>query len=115
MHKADAVRLRHMLEAAREAISFLTGRTRPGLDRDRMLTLALVRCVEVIGEAASRVSSETRAQYPNIPWTEMVGARNWLIHAYFDINLDRVWDTITDDLPRLIAELEKISLEENQG
>jgi len=67
--------------------------------------------IEIIGEAAARISPETKGRCPEIPWTSIVGARNWLIHAYFDINLDRVWDTITDDLPKLVVELKKIPLE----
>ena len=76
-----------------------------------MLSMAITRCIEIIGEAAARISPETKARRPEIPWTSIVGARNWLIHAYFDINLDRVWDTITVDLPKLVTELKKIPLE----
>jgi len=108
MQKPDIMRLRHMLEAAREAISFLHGRSRKDLERNRMLALALVRCIEVIGEAATRVSAETKVRYTTIPWPDITGMRNWLIHAYFDVNLDRIWDTVTDDLPPVIAELETI-------
>jgi len=115
MQKPDAVRLRHMLEAARDAVSFARGRTRQELDQDRMFAFALVRCIEVIGEAAARVSSETKAGYASIPWAHVIGMRNWLIHAYFDISLDRLWDTITDDLPPLIAELEKLPLQDAEG
>jgi uncharacterized protein with HEPN domain len=110
MCKADAVRLRHMMEAAQEALSFAQGRTRQDLDRDRMLSMAIARCIEIIGEAVQRISPGTKARYPAIPWAQIVGARNWLIHAYFDINLDRVWDTIADNLPKLIAESKKIPL-----
>jgi uncharacterized protein with HEPN domain len=70
---------------------------------DRVLTLALIKCIEIIGEAASRVSHETQAAHPEIPWPDIVGMRNRLIHVYFDIDLDRVHDTITSDLPPLIA------------
>lgn len=97
-----------MLEAATEAASFIRGYTRDSLTEDRKLALALVRCIEIIGEAASTVSDECRGAHPQIPWASIVGMRNRLIHAYFDIDLDRVWDTIVDDLPSLIAELEKI-------
>ena len=97
-----------MLEAAREAISFTRGSTRDALNQDRKLALALVKCVEIIGEAAAKVSDECRGAHPKIPWASIVAMRNRLIHAYFDIDLDRVWDTITDDLPPLVAELEKI-------
>lgn len=74
-----------------------------------MLALSLVRCIEIIGEAASRVSGETRMLVPQIPWPDLVGMRNRLVHAYFDIDLDRVWDTVLDDLPPLIAQLEELT------
>jgi uncharacterized protein with HEPN domain len=108
MPKSDDVRLRHMRDAAREAISFTKGRTRDHLNQNRMLVLSLVKCVEIVGEAAAQVTAETRTQYPSIPWADIVGMRNRLIHAYFDVDLDRVWDTVTDDLPPLIVELEKV-------
>ena len=108
MPKNDVVRLRHMLGAATEALSFARGYTRSELDRNRMLTLSLVKSIEIIGEAAANVSAETRGRYSEIPWLSIIGIRNRLIHAYFDINLDRVWDTVTEDLPPLIAALEKI-------
>jgi len=107
MQKTDTVRLRHMLDAAREALAFAQGRSRADLDKDRMLVLALVKSIEIVGEAASKVSPETRLAVPGLPWSSIVGMRNRLIHAYFDIDLDRVWDTITDDLPPLITELER--------
>jgi len=108
MQKDDAVRLRHMLEAAREALSFAQGRTRQDLDTDRMLTFSLVKAIEILGEAAARTSDDLRNQYPSIPWPQITAMRNRLIHAYFDINLDRIWDTVTDDLPPLVADLEQI-------
>ena len=95
-----------MIEAAREAQDFARGHVRSDLDSNRMLALALVRLIEIIGEAASRVSEETRAHVPNIPWTFVVAMRNRLIHGYFDIDLDRVWDTVSDDLPPLIVAVE---------
>lgn len=108
MRKDDLVRLRHMLEAAKEAVSFAQNRTRSALDSDRMLTLSLVKSIEIIGEAAARVTKECQQRYPEIPWSNIIAMRNRLIHAYFDIDLDRVWDTVTDDLPPLIASLERI-------
>ncbi|MBI5488647.1 MAG: DUF86 domain-containing protein [Deltaproteobacteria bacterium] len=108
MRPDDLVRVRHMLDAAREAVSFARDRSRADLDRDRMLTLSLVKSIEIIGEAASKVADETRHQHPAIPWAEIVGMRNRLIHAYFDIDLDRVWDTVVADLPPVAAELERI-------
>jgi uncharacterized protein with HEPN domain len=70
------------------------------------LTLALLKCVEIIGEAAARVGKSTRTRHPALPWTDIVGMRNRLVHAYFDIDLALLWTTVTDDLPLLIAELE---------
>ena len=108
MRKDDRVRLQHMLDAANEALTFTKGRIRADLDNDRMLVLSLVRELEIIGEAASKVSQETRSQTSAVPWQDIIGMRNRLIHAYFDVDLDTVWSTVTKDLPFLKAELEKI-------
>ena len=108
MPKDDLVRLRHMLDAAREAVSFSTGRSRSDLDAERMLVLSLVKSLEIIGEAASRVSATYRDGHPEIPWLDIIGMRHRLIHAYYDVNLDIVWRTVVDDLPPLIASLEKL-------
>jgi uncharacterized protein with HEPN domain len=104
----DLVRLRHMLEAAQVATEFIQGETRESLDKDRKLVFAVVRAIEIVGEAASKVSPGFRDAHPLIPWKVIVGMRNWVIHAYFDVNLDIVWDTATKNLPALIVELEKL-------
>jgi uncharacterized protein with HEPN domain len=101
MRPDDRIRLVHMLEAVREALSFARNRGRADLDVDRMLLRALVKDIEIVGEAASRVSDDTRAELPRIPWAAIVATRNRLIHAYFDINLDVLWETIAVDLPAL--------------
>ena len=108
MSEIDYVRVRHILDAAREAVSFSNGRCRADLDTDRKLNLSLVRLLEIIGEAARSLSQEFRQEHPDLPWKSMVGIRDRLIHGYFDINLDVVWETITEDLPPLIAQLKKI-------
>jgi uncharacterized protein with HEPN domain len=108
MSKDDLVRVRHMLDAAREAQSFLGGRSREALKQDRLLTLSLVRLVEVIGEAASQTSKDFQRGHPEIPWAVIVAMRNRLIHAYFDVDTDRVWDTVVEDLPPLVRALEHI-------
>jgi len=105
--EADRARLAHMLDAAREAVAFLTDRGRADLDADRMLSLAVVRSIEIVGEAAANVGSETRSSMPGIPWAAVVGMPNRLVHAYFSVDADRVWDTVRDDLPPLISELER--------
>ncbi len=96
-----------MLDAAREAVTFIAGMTAQDLRSDRILSLALVKCIEIIGEAATKVTNETRAAYPQIPWADIVGMRHRLIHLYFDVDLERVCDTIAVDLPPLIESLEK--------
>ena len=108
MRKEDDVRLRHMLDAAREALGFVQGRNRVDLNSDRQLVLALVKAIEIIGEAAFRTSENSRAQFPEIRWEDIVGMRHRLVHAYFDINLDVLWKTVQDDLAPLIACLEQV-------
>lgn len=108
MRKDDVIRLRHMLDAAQEACSFAVGRVREDLDIDRQLTLSLVKDIEIVGEAASRISADCRSAYPEIPWQDIVAMRNRLIHGYFDIDLDIVWRTVIEELPSLIAVLDHI-------
>ncbi|MDT5121730.1 MAG: hypothetical protein QOC96_1212 [Acidobacteriota bacterium] len=110
MSKPDrgAAALRHMLDHAQEAVSFVQGRTRADLYADRLLNLALVRLLEIIGEAAGRVPEEMRAQHPEIPWTQIVGLRNRLTHGYDSVDLDILWQIISRDLPPLITSLEAI-------
>ena len=102
------VRLRHMLDHAREAVEMARGRTREDLDADRMLSLALTRLVEVIGEAASRVPPDTRSRFPEIPWRQIIGTRNRLIHGYQEVSHDVLWSIVSGDLPPLIENLERI-------
>ncbi len=108
MNSDDLVRLLHMLEASREAVEFLKDQQRDVLNQDRKLALALVKDIEIIGEAASRVSEECQQNYAQIPWPQIIAMRNRLIHAYFEIDLEIVWKTVTEDLPPLIIELEKL-------
>ena len=108
MRRDDEIRLSHMLDAAREAVSFARGRVCGDLEIDRQLVLSLVKDVEIVGEAAAQVTEPTRTQLPEIPWQEIVGMRNRLVHAYFSINLDIVWQTVQEDLPTLIAKLERL-------
>jgi uncharacterized protein with HEPN domain len=105
MRAEDRVRLSHMVEAAESAVQFLAGRQRPDLDEDRLLLFAVVRAIEVLGEAASQVSAETRATHAGIPWRAIVGMRNRLIHAYFEINTETVWQTVTQEIPTLLPQL----------
>ena len=109
MRKDDAIRLRHMVDAAEEAISFASDRKREDLDLDRMLALSLVKEIEIIGEAASKVADACRTAHPEIPWPSIVTMHHRLIHGYFNINLDIVWATVTEELPPLVINL-KVAL-----
>ncbi len=102
----DAERLRHMRDASREALDFVRGRRLDQLSGDRMLALALVKCIEIVGEAASNVSQPTRARFPGIPWADAIAMRNRLIHGYHDVDEVRVWNTVTQDLVALLPLVE---------
>ena len=84
----DTVRIRHMLDYARETVTLVQGRSRRALESDRVFSLALVRLLEIVGEAASRVSQEARLQYARIPWWQVVNLRNRLIHGYYEVDFD---------------------------
>lgn len=104
----DQVSMRHMLDHARQAYEMASGRKRSDLESDRMLQLALTRLVEIVGEATSRVSISTREKHCEVPWPDIVGMRNRLIHGYDVVDLDLLWNTVETDLPSLIAQLEAI-------
>lgn len=100
--------LKDMLSHTREAVDLLGESSREELGRNRVMQLALTRLVEIIGEAANRVSQATQQTTTEIPWPQIVGMRNRLIHGYDVIDNDLLWDTVTDDLPPLITALQKI-------
>lgn len=98
-----------MLSHAREAVDLLGKTNREQLEDNRTLQLALTRLIEILGEAANRVSKTTRGRHPEIPWHKIVGMRNRLIHGYDVTDTDILWDTITDDLPPLIEKLNELT------
>jgi uncharacterized protein with HEPN domain len=104
----DTISMRQMLDYAREARSMAQGRKRSDLDSDLMFQYALTHLVEVVGEAAGRVSLPTRDRHPKISWPDLVGMRNRLVHAYDAVDLNLLWDTVINDLPILITALEEI-------
>lgn len=104
--KSDLIRLRHMLGAAEKALRFTRGKTRADLDRDEQLSLALVRILEIIGEAAAKVTVDCQTRNPAVPWKDIVGTRNRLIHGYEEVDLDIVWQIVSGDLPGLVDDLE---------
>lgn len=105
MKPDDRIRLRHMADALTSIGRFVAGRQRQDLDNDQMLAYALVHALQIVGEAASKITTETRAMHPAIPWAEIIGMRHRLVHAYIDIDLDLVWTTATEAAPALLAQI----------
>ena len=108
MSPDDAIRIRHMLEAIDLVDGFVRDRIAEDLKSDAMLRLALTRAIEIVGEAAARVTPDGRALAPTVPWQAMVGMRNRLVHAYFDVDCNILWTTATDSLPRLAPSLRNL-------
>ena len=109
----DSSYLLDILIASREARQFVSGLTQQQFEQSRLHQNAVIKALETIGEAASRVSSETIAANPGIPWSEMKGMRNRLIHGYFEVDVAKVWDTVQRDLPPLIAAIDPLVPPEN--
>jgi uncharacterized protein with HEPN domain len=104
----DTIRMRHMLDHALEAVRYGGGKSSREIETDRLLNLAIVRLLEIIGEAAGRVSSETREAHSHIPWRATINLRNRLIHGYDTVDYEVVKQIIEDDLPPLIVQLTAI-------
>ena len=104
----DRVSLVDMLIHAREAVDLLGEASEDELKSNRVMQLALMRLVEIVGEAANRVSLTTQQRHPEIPWPLIIGMRNRIVHEYDNVNLNVLWDTITNELPPLISQLEAI-------
>jgi len=108
MKPDDRVRLMHIADALRNAIRFIERRSREDLEKDAMLAFAVTHALQIVGEAASKISQETRDQNPQIPWTDIIGMRHRLVHAYVDIDPDIVWSTVTEYAPELLAQANAI-------
>ena len=102
----DNAYLLDILEAARLALDYVGKKTKEEFLNDSQCQDAVIRRIEIIGEAAGRVSDETKSTFPNLPWSEMVGMRNVMIHDYDDVDMVIVWETVQNDLPPLISALE---------
>lgn len=109
----DHVALTDMRNHAEEAVKLLGEVCLNDLAKERVVELALRKLVEIVGEAANRVSKETQRSHQSIPWPQIVGVRNRLVHGYDDISLERLWNTIKYELPLLIKQLDSIIGEEN--
>lgn len=104
----DLVRVRHMIDASQTALDFMKEESRESLEEDVKLSFAVVRALEIVGEAASKLTAEFKREHSEIAWGDIVGMRNRLIHAYFEIDYDVVWKTVTLDLPSLLSQLVSI-------
>ena len=102
-----------MLDHAKEAVEMTRGRARTDLDENRMLNLAVVRLVEIVGESCNRIPKDFRNEHPDIPWREISGVRVKLAHAYDSIDFDILWDIVQNDLPTLIEQL-NVLIEEKE-
>lgn len=110
----DTVPMRHMLDHARRAVAVAKQRSRADLNGDWLLQLALRQVIQIVGEAANRVSREGQARYPEIPWRSAIAARNRIVHGYDVIDYDIVWQIVSEEFPLLIAALER-ALSERQN
>lgn len=109
MNEQDEVLLRDILDAARRALGFVDGKTRDALDADNYLIgFAVVRAIEIIGEAASKLTAETRLRYAGVEWRNVMGMRNRIVHDYTNVDYDIVWYTVQENLPELAGYLESI-------
>jgi uncharacterized protein with HEPN domain len=104
----DLAYLWDMLQASREALEFSRGVTLEAFLQDRKLQLAIERAVEIVGEAASRISLELREAHAEIPWRKVIAQRNVLAHEYGDVEPALVWELVTDHLPKLVAQIEPL-------
>lgn len=97
-----------ILESSKLAVNYLKKISFQEFTRDTAIQDAVIRRIEIIGEAPNRISDISRQMYVHLPWIEMKGMRNLLIYDYDEIDLKEVWNTVKNDLPSLIKEIEKI-------
>lgn len=108
MPKGDLLYLGHMLDVSLQAVAKVENKSREDFDQDENLRLALTHLIQIIGEAARRVSPESRQRYPFIPWTDIIGMRHKVVHDYLGVDFDVVWAVATIDLPELVTLLKPI-------
>jgi uncharacterized protein with HEPN domain len=104
----DQTRLSHIKDACQQIQVFLEGKTKENFEADNQLQLAITRLVEIVGEASSKITKEFQAQHPEIPWVLIISMRNRLVHAYFEIDFDVLWDTATVSIPVLLKQIETL-------
>ena len=107
MKLEDKIRIQHMIDAANEALAFAAEVNEKEFSENRMLILSIIKDIEIIGEAASKVTEETKLKFTQVPWKDIIGMRNRLIHGYFDVDIKLVWNTVHKNLPSLINVLKQ--------
>lgn len=107
----DIITLRQMLDHTEEAVTLAGTRMRSELESDRIFFLALLKLVEIVGEAATRVSQKTQEAHTEIPWREIIGTRNRLIHGYDNVDYDILWNIVTLDFPMLAQQIKNLLAE----
>ena len=107
----DKARIAHILEASEDLSVFLSGKNRADLSSDKLLRYAVIRAIEIIGEASSQISAETKAKHPKLPWREAIGMRNELIHTYITVDEEIVWATATVDIPQFVEAIKRAGLD----
>ncbi len=104
----DTITLQQMLDHVEEAMSLAEGRARADLEADRVFFLALLKLVEIVGEAAKRVSESTQGAHPEVPWREVIGTRNRLVHGYDAVDFDILWEIVVTDFPVLSRQIRSL-------
>ncbi len=110
MKKDDRVYLQHILDAIHRIETYTNGVSKEKYMQDGLLQDGVVHQLEIIGEASTNLSEEFRERYSEIPWGQIIGLRNRIVHAYFDINLEITWDIVQGDIPELKQQVERILL-----
>jgi len=105
----DPTRMAHIIGAAEEAIGYVSKISYLDFMQSRVLQHSVVRCIEIVGEASARLSSDIRRENAEIPWVDIIGMRNRIVHAYYDIDIEIIWKTATEDLPELLPEFRRIA------
>ncbi len=109
MHKDDLVYIDHMFSMSQKAVEAVQGKDRKYFDNDLTLQMGITHFIQVIGEAASRVTADFQAAHPEIPGRQIIGTRHRIVHDYMNIDEDVVWEIVSTDLPSLLPLLERIS------
>lgn len=108
MQDEDRIRLQHIIEEANEVLGFIKGYSLEDFINDGKTIRAVTRSIEIIGEAASKISTEFRKEHRDVPWAKIIGMRNRLIHAYFDIDHEILWQTVKVNIPEIIERIQKL-------